>query len=182
MTEVPGLFRQEALDFHTGQHRPENLLRIDPPWSRWLYWLTLVLVVAAVIVVATARTSETTSGPALVDAQGRTFVAVVPNASAPDLRRGQLVRLSVPGLEGGSLVARTDRTEVADQRRIRQAGFDSWNRPGVLVTGAVEPHADLDSLPSSPSRGRAVVILRSRTVLGLFLPQVQVSGVSGGGS
>lgn len=181
MTHPPGLFRQEALDFHTGSHRPDGVLRVDPAWSRWAFWLMLVLVVAGAIVVATTRTSETTSGPALVDVQERTFVALVPNAASPDLRRGQLVRLHVPGLEG-PLAARAHRVQVADRTRIRRAGFDGRPGPAVLVTGVLGPHPPLEALPSSPPEARAVIVLRSRTVLELFLPQRQEPPRNGGGS
>ena len=129
MTPPSGLFRQEALEFHTGQQRPDGVLRVDPRWTRWAYWLVLALLVAGVIVTATAHTSETTSGPALIDVQERTFVALVPGAASPDLQPGQTVRLDVQGLEGPPLAARTVKTEVADQTGIRRAGFPSSSEP-----------------------------------------------------
>jgi hypothetical protein len=181
MTPSPGPFRQEALEFHTGQPRPEGVLRVDSPWTRWAYWLVLALLVAGVIVTATAHTSETTSGPALIDVQERTFVALVPGAASPDLQPGQTVRLDVQGLEGPPLAARAHEAEVADQAAIRRAGFPSSSQPAVLVTGALGPHADTASLPSSPRHeGRAVVVLHTRTILGLFLRQLQGTLGKGG--
>ena len=173
MTPPLGLFRQEALEFHAGQQRPDGVLRVDLPWTRWTYWLVLALLVAGVIVTVTAHTSETTSGPALIDVQERTFVALVPGAASPDIRPGQTVRLDVQGLEGPPLAARALKAEVADQAAIRRAGFASSFQPAVLVTGVLGPHADVGALPSSPRHeGRAVVVLRSQRILDLFLRQL----------
>jgi hypothetical protein len=183
MTPPSGLFRQEALEFHTGQQRPDGVLRIDPRWTRWAYWLVLALLVAGVIVTATAHTSETTSGPALIDLQARTFVALVPGAASPDLQPGQTVRLDVQGREGPPLAARALKAEVADQAAIRRAGFPSSSQPAVLVTGALEPHTDMGTSPSSPRQGgRAVVVLRSQRILELFLRQLQGTLGKGGDS
>ena len=173
MTERPSLFRREALEFHASQPQG-GVLRIDPRWTRLAYWLVLALLVAGVIVTATAHTSETTSGPALIDVQERTFVALVPGAASPELQPGQTVRLDVQGLEGPPLAARTLKAEVADQAAIRRAGFPSPSQPAVLVTGVLGPHADVGTLPSSPRHGgRAVVVLRSQRILDLFLRQLQ---------
>jgi hypothetical protein len=180
MTERPSLFRQEALEFHAGGPRQGGVLRTDPRWTRWLYWIVLALLVAGAAVTATARTSETTSGPALINVQERTFVALVPDAASPDLQRGQLVRLQADGPEGRPLAARVLRAEVADQAGVRRAGFASSSQPGTLVTGVLAPDADVASMPSSPRQeGRAVVVLRSQRILGLFLRQLR--GVLGNG-
>ena len=182
MTPSSGLFRQEALEFHTGQQRPDGVLRVDPRWTRWTYWLVLALLVAGVIVTATAHTSETTSGPALIDVQERTFVALVPGAASPDLQPGQTVRLDLQGLEGPPVAARALKAEVADQAAIRRAGFPSSSEPAVLVTGVLGPHADVGTLPSPRPQGRAVVILRSQTILDLFLRQLRGTLGKGGDS
>jgi hypothetical protein len=181
MTPPSGLFRQEALEFHTGQQRPDGVLRVDPPWTRWAYWIVLALVVAGVVVTWTVRTSQTTSGPALIDVQERTFVALVPGAASPELQPGQTVRLDVQGLEGPPLAARALKAEVADQAAIRRAGFPSSSQPAVLVTGVLGPHADVGALPSSPRHeGRAVVVLRSQRILDLFLRQLRGTLGKGG--
>jgi hypothetical protein len=182
MTERQSLFRQEALEFRAGQPRPDGVLRIDPPWTRWAYWIVLAFVVAGVVVATTARASETTSGPALISVPERTFVALVPGAAAPDLHRGQFVRLQVGGPER-SLAARVLRAEVADQAGVRRAGFAPSSQPAMLVTGVLEPHADVASLPSSPRReGRAVVVLGSQRILNLFLRQLRGTLGRGGDS
>ena len=181
MTPPPGLFRQEALDFHTGRQRPDGVLRVDAPWTRWAYWLVLVLLVAAGIVTATASTSETTSGPALVDVHDRTFVALVPSAASADLRPGQTVRLDVQGPEGPPLTARVSQAEVADQSDIRAAGFPASAQPAVLVRGALASPAAVGALPSEPRlEGRAVVVLRTERVLDLVVRQLHGTLGTGG--
>lgn len=178
MTERPPLFRQEALEFHAGQPQQGGVLRIDPPWTRWLYWIVLALLAAGVAVAATVRTSETTTGPALINVQERTFVALVPAAASPDLQRGQLVRLQVDGPEGRPLAGQVLRAGVADKAGVRRAGFTSSSQPGMLVTGVLAPDASVASLPPSPRpEGRAVVVLRSQSILDLL----QLRGVLGSG-
>jgi hypothetical protein len=179
MTEPPSLFRREALDFKAGQLGPGDVLRIDPPWSRWSYWVVLALVVAGVVVTTTVHTSKTTSGPTLINVRERTFAAVVPDAASPDLHRGQTVRLELPGGKRPALVTRVLRSDVADQTGLRRAGFASSSQPGVLVTGVLEKDADVASLPSSPSERRVVVVLGSQRILDLFLGQL--GGMLGNG-
>jgi hypothetical protein len=180
MSERRSLFRQEALEFQAAEPRQGGVLRIDPPWTRWLYWIVLVSVAAGVVITATARTSETTSGPAVINVQARTFAALVPDAASRDLRRGQLVRLHVNGPNGRPLTARLLKTQVADQAAARRAGFASPSLPAMLVTGVLTPHADVTSLPSSARHeGRATVTLREQRILGLFLRQLR--GIFGGG-
>jgi hypothetical protein len=172
MNQPPPLFRREALEFQASQPQG-SVPRIDPPWTGWAYWIALALVVAGVVVSSTVRTSETTSGPALINLPEWTFVALVPDAASPDLERGQLVSLHVDGLEGRPIAAQTVKAEVADEAGIRRAGFASSSQPAMLVTGVLTPHPDVASLPSSPRQeGRAVVVLRSERVLDLFFRQL----------
>jgi hypothetical protein len=183
MTERPSLFRREALQFRAGQPRHGGVLRIDASWTRWSYWTVLALVAAGVAVSAMARTSETTSGRARINVQQRTFVALVPDAASSDLRRGQLVRLQLDGPGRRVLAARVLRAGVADQARLRRAGFASSSQPAMLVTGLLERDADVTSLrSSSPPEGRAVVVLRSQRILGLFLRQARGMLGTGGDS
>jgi hypothetical protein len=141
----------------------------------------LALLVAGVFVSATAQTSETTSGPALVDLRERTFVALVPDAAASALQPGQLVRLDVQGLQGPPVAAQTVKVEVADQAAIRRAGFPSSSDTAVVVTGSLAPDAEVAPLPSgSRQEARAVVVLGSRRLLDLFLGQLQGTLGKGG--
>jgi hypothetical protein len=183
MTDRTTLFRQEALEFRAAGLQHGGVLRIDSPWTKWAYWIVLALVAASVIVTAVARTPETTSGPALINVPERTFVALIPGAAAPDLRRGQLVRLQLDGPKERPLAARLLGSEVADQAGVRRAGFAPSSQPAMLVTGVLEPHADVASLPSSPRhQGRAVVVLGSQRILNLFLRQLRGTLGRGGDS
>jgi hypothetical protein len=173
MTEPPSLFRREALEFKAGQLGHGDVLRIDPPWSRWTYWIVLALVLAGVVVTTTVRTSKTTSGPTVINVRDRTFAALVPDAASPDLHRGQRVRLELHGARRPVLAARVLRSAVADQAGLRRAGFAASSQPGVLVTGVIEGNADVASLPASPPEGRAVVTLGSQKILDLFLGQLR---------
>jgi hypothetical protein len=180
MNERPSLFRREALEFHAGRPAHGGVLRIDLPWTRWLYWIVLALVVAAVALVTTVRTSQTTSGPTLTNVRERTFVALVPAAASPDLHRGQLVRLQLPGATRPALAGRVIRSEVADRAGLRRAGFPPSSQPATLVTGVLEGHVDRASLPPSPRHaGRAVVVLRSQRLIDLFLQPLR--GILGTG-
>jgi hypothetical protein len=180
MTEPRSLFRREALEFKTRQPGHGDVLRIDAPWSRWSYWIVLALVVAGVVVSATVHTSQTTSGPAVIDVRERTFVALVPGAASPDLHRGQLVRVELPGTTRPALAARVLGSEVADQAGLRRAGFAASSQPATLVRGRLERGADVTALRSSPRpEGRAVVVLRSQRIVDLFLRQL--SGMLGDG-
>ena len=173
MTQPSSLFRREALEFQTSQPQG-GILRNDPWWIRWAYWITLALVLAGMLIAWTARTSETTSGPVLIDVRERTFVALVPDAASHDLRPGQLVRLDPKGQVGRTLTARTVKVEVADQAGIARAGFASSSQPAVLVTGALPPDANVSSVPASPNHeGQAVIVLRSQRLLDLFLRQLR---------
>jgi hypothetical protein len=136
-----------------------------------------------VVVTSTVRTSETTSGPALINVPERTFVALVPDAAAPDLQPGQLVRLRVDGPGKQPIDARALRAQVADQAGVRRAGFAASSQPAMLVTGVLAPDADVASLPSAPGQeGWAVVVLRSERILELFLRQLRGTLGRGGDS
>jgi hypothetical protein len=182
MTEPPSLFRREALEFKAGQFGPGDVLRIDPPWSRWSFLVVLALVVAGVVVTTTVRTSKTTSGPTVINVRERTFAALVPDAASPDLHRGQRVRLELRGGTRPTVAARVLRSAVADQAGLRRAGFAASSQPGVLVTGVIEGDADVAWSPSSPPEGRAVVVLGSQKILDLFLGQLRGMLGNGGGS
>jgi hypothetical protein len=182
MTERRPLFRQEALEFQAGQPQG-GVLRIHPRWAGWAYWIVLALVVAGAVIIWTVRTSETTSGPALINVPERTFVALVPNAAASEFQAGQLVRLQVDGPGKRPIDARALRAEVADQAGVRRVGFASSSQPAILVTGVLAPNADVASLPSAPRQeGRAVVVLRSQRILDLFLRQLRGTLGRGGDS
>ncbi len=151
------------------------MLRLADPWVRWLYWIVLALVVTGLALAFTARVDETVSGPALVDSRERTFTAVLPAAVNSELRTGHPLRVEVEGLaERHSVGARTLRVEEADDVELRRAGFDSFPRPALLMTGVLIPDpSNVAQLPPPRVNGRAVVVLRSERALTVFMRGLQ---------
>jgi hypothetical protein len=169
VTMPADLFRREALEYSSRQHGPGAVLRVGAPWLRWLYWVVVVLAVAGVALSFVAPIERTTSGPALLDSQGRTFVAALPADAGSDLSTGRSVRLQVDGPTGRQDVQASVRdARAAEDADVRQAGFSSFPQPAVLVTGVLDP--DTPALTGTPPRltGRAVVLLGSTPAASLF--------------
>jgi hypothetical protein len=181
MTTPTNLFRREALEFSSRQQAPTGVLRVGAPWVRWTYWSVLALLVAGLVLTFVARIERTTSGPVLVDPQARTFVAVVPAVAAADLPDGHPVRLEVNGPGAHREVAATAlHVQAAGDAEVERAGFGTFPRPAVLVTGvlandtasdtASDTAPDPGPAASSPRLpGRAVIPLGSTQVFTLFL-------------
>ena len=172
MTMSDDLFRREALEFWSRQRGPGAVLRVAASWVRWLYWIGLALVVVGLALAFFARIDQTISGPALVNPQKRTFVAVLPAVASLDLQGSQPLRLEVDGPSGRQYVAaRPLRVEAANDAEIHRAGFGSFPQPAILMTGVLAPDvADQVQTPSSPHlTGRAVVVVGSKQAFTVFL-------------
>lgn len=52
---MPELFREEAVEHHTGRDRIGDVLRVAPAWPVRLLWLLLVLVAAGVALLYVVR-------------------------------------------------------------------------------------------------------------------------------
>ena len=151
-------------------------MRVHTPWVRWLYRLVLALMVAGLAVAWFVPAEESASGPALVDAEERTFVALLPAIVSSDLQPGRHLSLEVDGLsEDPGVHGRALRAEPADPADIRRVGFGSFPQPAILVTGLlVAEGSDAVRLPSSRRvTGRAVVVLRREPLLTVFLHGLQ---------
>lgn len=185
MTGDPrSIFRKEALDFHGRDPGPGGVLRLSVPWVRWLYGLVLVLLGAGAALGWWVRVDESASGPAVVDARQRTFVALLPGVAGSDARRGRL-RLEVDGLPGGTASVQVVSAEAADAVAARRAGFDRPpDGPAVLVGGVLPPAEPTAAEPTAADpaaeptgtvggsgrrAGRAVLVLGSRPVLTVLL-------------
>ena len=171
MTMSTELFRREALENHLRPLESGGVLRVGAPWVRWLYWLVLAMVGAGLVLSLVIRVDRTTSGPALVDPQQGTFVAVLPAAASAEVRDDHLVRLELDGPGERTVAASVAEVRAADDAAVRQAGFRSFPRPAVLVTGVLAPDdAALDENgSSSPLTGRAVVVVGSEQAFSLLL-------------
>jgi hypothetical protein len=146
------------------------------PWIRWLYWVVLALVVAGVALAFVVPIERTTSGPALLDPQDRTFVAALPADAGSDLSTGRPVRLEVDGPAGRQdVTASVLHARPAENADARRAGFSTFPEPSVLVTGVLTPDAVVPtgSSPSPRLPGRAVVLLGSTPAASLFLQGFQ---------
>jgi hypothetical protein len=172
MTMSTDLFRREALEYRSRQGGPGAVLQVGAPWVRWLQWIVLALVAAGLALTFLVRVEQTTSGPALVDPQKRTFVAVLPAVAGSDLQGGRPLRLEVDGPTGRrSVAASVLQVEAAEDADVQRAGFKRIPQPAVLVTGALAPAAAAPAqTPSSPDlTGRAVIVLGSERAFSLFL-------------
>jgi hypothetical protein len=170
MNAPSDLFRREALEFWSRQRGPDGVLRVASPWVRWLYWAVLALVAAGLAVTFLAPIEQTTSGPAFVDPQERTFVAVLP-AEVADVQDGRPLRLDVDGPGGWQDVAATARhVEAVEDADVERIGFTSFPRPALLVTGVLAPDAvPVPEASSAQLTGRAVVVLGSKPAFSVFL-------------
>jgi len=168
MTMSTELFRREALEYHLRPPESGGVLRVGAPWLRWLYWLVLAMVGVGLVLSLVVRVDRTTSGPALVDPQQGTFVAVLP---AAEVRDDHLVRLELDGPGERTVAASVAEVRAADDVAVRRAGFGSFPQPAVLLTGGLEPDdATLVETGSSPRRtGRAVVVVGSEQAFSLLL-------------
>jgi hypothetical protein len=172
MTMPAELFRREALDYSSHQQGPGAVLRMGTPWLRWLYWVVLALAAAGVALILVVPIQRTTSGPALLNPQDRTFVAALPADAGSDLSAGLSVRLQVDGPTGRQEVAASVlQARPAENADARRAGFSTFPQPAVLVTGILTPDAvaPTGSSPSPRLTGRAVVLLGSTRAASLFL-------------
>jgi hypothetical protein len=177
-TTVPSdLFRREALEYRSRQRGPGVVLQVGAPWVRRLYRVGLALVAAGLALLFLIRVQQSTSGPALVDPRGQTFVAALPAAS--DVPVGRHLHLQVEGAAGPREIAGTVlRVVPADDPSVRRAGFGSFPRPAVLVTGILAPGAATrtGTSPGARLHGRAVVPLGSERLSSLVLHGFDASG------
>ena len=171
MTMSTELFRPEALEHHLRPPESGGVLRVGAPWVQWLYWLVLAMVGASLVLSLVVRVDRTTSGPALVDPQQGTFVAVLPAAASAEVRDDHPVRLELDGPGERTAAASVAEVRAAEDDAGRQAGFTSFPRPAVLVTGVLaRDDAALVETESSPRLpGRAVVVVGSEQAFSLLL-------------
>jgi len=111
------LFRSEAIEHHAGGHGHRgHILRIHPAWTTWVYWVVTGCVASLLIYLAVERINEYSSGPAIVQAGGRTVLTAT--------TAGTVVSVSAkPGAvvaAGDVLVRLDDPRETAELDRIHR--------------------------------------------------------------
>jgi len=166
MTDPDPLFRREALEFRARGDEPRGgVVRLGARWLRWSYVFLLVLVVVGAILAAVVRTEESSTGPAVVDTERRTFSALLPAAGAPELSGARSVRLELSG-GGRPLIVDVRRAAPATQAAIRRAALPQPEQPALLLSGSVRRDAPSGgaAVQGSRLRARMVVVLRSAPV------------------
>jgi len=159
MSEPSSIFRQEALEAHlTGQRSSGEPLRADSRWLRWAYWAIVILVVAGVAAVMLVRTDSTSTGPAVVNPDG-TFSALIPAAVAPQLKDARSMRIESVG------AATVDHVAPADAASLSRAHLPRPQQPSIILSGAVTSASSALARRGTAIRSRAVVVLRSESVL-----------------
>jgi len=161
------LFRQEALDHHARPPGPGGPLRIQLPWIQWLYRGLFLAVIVGGAAAYGMRVDERAVGPALVEAGGRTFAALLPAATTGVVEPGAPVRLQ---LGGARLTGRAHTVDAVDGARARQAGFGAAAGSHVLVRGVLDGPVTVATTPAAPAvAGRADVLVGSPRLLSVLL-------------
>ena len=163
-TSSETIFRTEALEFRArGQAEAGGVVRLGARWIHWSYRLTLVLIAVAVASLWLVRTTETSSGPALIHGRAGTVTAVLPAAVSADLAQAHDFTVALPG--GQQAQVSIMHAQLASSAAIGQAGFTAPSQPGILVTGRLAPGSAANSaerVPGVPSQ--ATITLQRETL------------------
>jgi len=169
-TNPEAIFRREALEFRArGRDTPGGVVRLGSRWIHWAYRITLVLVVLAIAGMWVIRTSESTSGPAVIDGRTGTAAVLLPTAAGPDLASSRGLTVTLPG---GKPVRVTGlHAQLASASSIRRAGLVPPAQPAILVTGQLDPGAAAAVAQDAHLQTRASVVLRSEPLADVLARQ-----------
>jgi hypothetical protein len=169
-TNPEAIFRREALEFRArGRDTPGGVVRLGSRWIHWAYRITLVLVVLAVAGMWVIRTSESTSGPAVIDGRTGTVTVLLPAAASPDLARSRGLTVTLPG--GRPAGVSGLHAQLASASSIRRAGLVPPAQPAILVTGQLDPGAAAAVAQDAHLQTRASVVLRSEPLADVLARQ-----------
>jgi len=169
-TNPEAIFRREALEFRArGRDTPGGVVRLGSRWIHWAYRITLVLVVLAVAGMWVIRTSESTSGPAVIDGRTGTVTVLLPAAAGPDLARSRGLTITLPG--GRPAGVSGLHAQLASTSSIRRAGLVPPAQPAILVTGQLDPGAAAAVPQDAHLQTRASVVLRSEPLADVLARQ-----------
>jgi hypothetical protein len=169
------IFRPEAIDAHARgrEDTPADLL-IGRRWIRWSYWVILVAVALGGLAASRIGTNETVTGPAVLQAHGRTFSALLPAVAAPDLGSAESLVLEVPGPGPSKLSVARARLRPATPAAVKAAGLSVGAGQSVLLVGTtVRNDARRLGSRSGGVHGRLLVVLRKETLAELMARQVR---------
>jgi len=169
-TNPEAIFRREALEFRArGRDTPGGVVRLGSRWIHWAYRITLVLVVLAVAGMWVIRTSESTSGPAVIDGRTGTVTVLLPAAAGPDLARSRGLTVTLPG--GRPAGVSGLHAQLASASSIRRAGLVPPAQPAILVTGQLDPGAAAAVAQDAHLQTQASVVLRSEPLADVLARQ-----------
>ena len=168
------IFRQEALEFRARGHDTHGgVVRLGSRRIRWGYRITVAALAASMAGTLVIHTSESATGPAVVDGRTGTVAALLPAAAAgPDLARSRGITVTLPG--GRAVQLSSPHAELADGPTVRRAGLVPPAQPAILVTGRLSSGASGGSGPAAQIaqlRTQASVVLRSESLASVLTRQ-----------
>jgi hypothetical protein len=170
------IFRQEALEFRARGHDTHGgVVRLGSRWIRWGYRITVAALAASMAGTLVIRTSESASGPAVVDGRTGTVAALLPAAAGPDLAHSRGITVTLPG--GRAVQLSSPHADLADGATVRRAGLVPPAQPAILVTGRLSSAAAAAAGASGPAaqtarlRAEASVVLRSESLASVLARQ-----------
>ncbi len=131
------LFRKEAIDRHANPSVEGVLLRLEPRWQRWLYWVVTALFVVAAVFMSVIQVSEFEEGQAFVELSTSDVVATVSGrVGRPVVAAGQPVHEGdvIAVLNASSELGERENLEEAFRRQLLQSlasPFDSTIRQNL---------------------------------------------------
>jgi hypothetical protein len=182
MSEQGELFRREALEFRArGRDAPGGVIRLGAPWLRRSYWALILLAVAAVALAVTISTTESTTGPAVVNLRSKTFSALLPATVASELRGARSVRINVAGGAAAVQVKHAQPLEAGTSR----AGLPTPQQPVIFLSGRVQSvsRGRLAAPRATQVSARITVVLRKERLGTVVVRQFQhMVGRNGAGT
>jgi multidrug resistance efflux pump len=142
------LFREEALDHHRGYKAEGRVMRIDPTWTEWSYWLVVGVVISGLLFSIFGTIHEYATGAAVVRVDGREVLTAPSQCTVADVavRPGQrvsagevLVKFYLAQEE--SELARVEREYDGMLLRLLRDPSDQAARTGLTSLHAEREHA-----------------------------------------
>ena len=167
------IFRQEALEFRARGHDTHGgVVRLGSRWIRWGYRIAVAALAASIAGTLVIHTSESASGPAVVDGRTGAVAALLPAAAAPDLASSRGITVTLPS--GRPVRISSPHAELADGATVRRAGLVPPAQPAILVTGRLSSGASGVSGAAAQTarlRTEASVVLRSESLASVLTRQ-----------
>ncbi len=158
-----------GLDLARGHDTHGGVVRLGSRWIRWGYRITVAALAASMAGTLVIHTSESASGPAVVDGRTGAVAALLPAAAGPDLARSRGITVTLPG--GRAVRISSPHAELADGATVRRAGLVPPAQPAILVTGRLSSGASGPAAQTAQLRTEASVVLRSESLASVLTRQ-----------